>query len=517
MTYLPILRTKNELAEWKKTANCNINFVPTMGGLHKGHQALIQKGISNTSRENSVVLVSIFVNPLQFGPNEDFKKYPRDLLKDSAIASDAGASAIWAPSFEQIFPGGNESHFALKVPSPLKAHLCGATRENHFDGVVSVVIRLLNLVQPNILILGEKDWQQLIILKKLLYDLNLNIKIESVPTVRDVDGIAFSSRNQYLNSYERSKVIALPKELKKSAQTFYTGKNLNLKTIKTSLEANDLKVEYLEIVNPENLQPLEKPSQLSLLAAAVHIGKTRLIDHTFLMKRFPIVAIDGPAGAGKSTVTKAFAKEMGLMYLDTGAMYRAVTWFIQEQNIDSKDAINIEESIKSLNLELQLTEDGSQKVFVNDRDVTNAIRSPIVTSNVSFIAAQAAVRELMTNQQRKIGLKGGLVAEGRDIGTKVFPQAELKIFLTASPEERAKRRSLDLKNRGFTVPSLIELEKQIKERDHLDSNRDISPLIKAKDATELITDGMSIKEVIELIIEKFRLKVPEEVWPTPRD
>ena len=138
-----------------------------------------------------------------------------------------------------------------------------------------------------------------------------------------------------------------------------------------------------------------------------------------------------------------------------------------------------------------------------------------ITSIVSLVAAHRSVREALTIQQREMGISGGLVAEGRDIGTAVFPKAELKIFLTASATERARRRILDLKNKGFSVPSLKELENQIKERDRIDSTRENSPLVKAQDATELVTDGMSIDKVIETIEELFRVKVPEEVWPTP--
>ena len=488
-----------------------------MGSLHEGHQKLIQTAQKISNKEKSVVLVSVFVNPLQFGPSEDFERYPRDLEKDCELALEAGANAIWAPSLEQVLPGGIESHFKLEAPKKLTSNLCGAHRKNHFDGVSTIIVRLLNLVKPNHLILGEKDWQQLIIIRKLIKDLNLNIKVINVPTFRDVDGLALSTRNKYLTRLEREKALLLPKKLESVANGFNSGENIDTQTIKTSLEDNDIKVEYVELVDPESLQIREDTSKSSLLAAAIQIGKTRLIDHKFLMNRSPIVAIDGPAGAGKSTITKIFARKMGLLYLDTGAMYRAVTWLIQEQQIDPKDKINLEKLLKNINLKLKITRSGDQKVFINENEITNAIRSPEVTSKVSSIAAQSYVREVMTAQQKQIGLKGGIVAEGRDIGTSVFPDADLKIFLTASPKERAKRRSLDLKEQGFPIPDLIELENQIKERDQLDSNREISPLMKADDAKELITDGMSIEEVTEYIIEMFRLKVPEEIWSTPLD
>ena len=172
-------------------------------------------------------------------------------------------------------------------------------------------------------------------------------------------------------------------------------------------------------------------------------------------------------------------------------------------------------TLKDLNLHLEISNSGNQKVFVNNQEVSHEIRSPEVTKNVSVIASQIGVREIMTAQQKQIGKKGGIVAEGRDIGSTVFPDAELKIFLTATTKERARRRAIDLKNHGFHVPELLELEEQIQERDRLDSTREISPLVKPIDAEELVTDGMHIEEVVETIIEIFRNKIAEEVWPSP--
>ena len=515
MFALPILRTKVQLEIWRKKQKVPINFVPTMGGLHQGHQKLIEVAKKPDNGEQPVVLVSIFINPLQFEADEDFKKYPRDLEKDCLLASKAGANAIWAPTIEEIFPEGIDAHFTIKAPKKLTAYLCGAKREGHFDGVSTTVVRLLKLVQPTSLVLGEKDWQQLIILKKLINNLGLSIKVKNVATFRDQDGLASSSRNRYLSKYDRKKALNLPKQLSKVAFNYSEGKNINLKKVKADLEENDLQVEYLEIVDPENLQPIEQPSKLCLLAAAVQIGKTRLIDHQFIMTRSPIVAIDGPAGAGKSTVTKAFAKKMGLIYLDTGAMYRAITWLIKANQINPEDELAIEKAITNIKLQLKTKDSGDQEVFINNQEVTSEIRSPEVTDLVSLIASHKCVREAMTFQQQQFGLSGGLVAEGRDIGTTVFPNAELKIFLTASSKERARRRTEDLKRQGFPVPNLLELEQQIEKRDHIDSSRKISPLLKAEDAKQIITDGMSIEEVVQEIVAMFRLKVAEEIWPTP--
>jgi pantoate ligase/cytidylate kinase len=206
---------------------------------------------------------------------------------------------------------------------------------------------------------------------------------------------------------------------------------------------------------------------------------------------------------------------MGLLYLDTGAMYRAVTWWVQQKGAEPADAHAVEQLLTNLEIELEPLRDGIQTVRVNGDDVTEAIRDPRVTASVSLVAAHACVRELLTRQQKRLGEQGGLVAEGRDIGTAVFPDAELKVFLTATPEERARRRAKDLEARGHAVPDLAVLEAQIVERDRMDSTRDVAPLVQAVDATELITDGMSIDEVIEALVDLFRFRVAEEAWPNP--
>ena len=171
--------------------------------------------------------------------------------------------------------------------------------------------------------------------------------------------------------------------------------------------------------------------------------------------------------------------------------------------------------LSALDLQLQSLPGGGQQVMVNGEDVSQAIRSPEVTGSVSVVAAHRCVRQALTAQQKAMGAKGGLVAEGRDIGSAVFPDADLKVFLTATVAERARRRALDLEQRGFPVPERSELEAQIAERDHLDSTREEAPLVQAIDAVELVTDGMSIDAVIDALVEQFRARVPEEAWPTP--
>jgi pantoate ligase / CMP/dCMP kinase len=214
------------------------------------------------------------------------------------------------------------------------------------------------------------------------------------------------------------------------------------------------------------------------------------------ISHLPIIAIDGPAGAGKSTVTKLVAARLGLLFLDTGAMYRAIAWLVLEANLALDDELKIAELVSQAKIVLT----GSQ-VVVNGVDVTEAIRTQEVTSKVSAIAALGVVRVELVKQQQAIGAMGGIVAEGRDMCTHVFPSAQVKIFLTASAAERARRRQQDLLARGQGDVNLAELERSISERDLTDSTRGISPLKKADDAIEIISDNLSIDEVVDLIVK----------------
>nr|YP_009530856.1 putative bifunctional enzyme [Paulinella micropora]AXY63545.1 putative bifunctional enzyme [Paulinella micropora] len=222
------------------------------------------------------------------------------------------------------------------------------------------------------------------------------------------------------------------------------------------------------------------------------------------MPRKPIIAIDGPAGAGKSTVTRAFAKHLGLIYLDTGAMYRALTWWIHYKGIDSNDEDLIKPLLNNLDLRLFLEDDYKQQVWINGHTVTEVIRSPQITADVSLVATHRSVRDALTLQQKKVGRQGGLVAEGRDIGTAVFPYADLKIFLTATSRERAHRRANDLRAQGFDDCDLYELEKQIIERDNIDYSRAIAPLRQSSDAIVIITDKLSCQQVVQVLVNVFQ-------------
>lgn len=514
---MQLITTAAALAHWRRHCRAPVHFVPTMGALHHGHRRLIERACQPAGAPAPHVVVSVFVNPLQFGPGEDFQRYPRDLEADAALAEAAGAAVLFAPGVEQVYPGGQAEAFGLRVPAALQAVLCGRSRPGHFDGVATVVARLLALVRPDRLLLGEKDWQQLVILRQMVAALGLPLVVQGCATVRDPDGLAASSRNRYLTPAERRQALALPRALAAARSSVAAGACPveAARVAHQALEAAGLTVDYVELVEAAGLRPHPAPQALSLLAAAVHCGTARLIDHTFLMSRSPIVAIDGPAGAGKSTVTRAFAARLGLIYLDTGAMYRAVTWWVLQQGADPADATAVAPLLEGLDLRLSAGAGGEQQVSVNGHDVTSAIRSPEVTAQVSMVAAHGCVRQALTRQQQAMGERGGLVAEGRDIGTAVFPDAELKVFLTATVSERARRRALDLEQRGFAVPPLEDLEAQIAERDHLDSTREVAPLQMAADALELITDGMGIEAVIQALVDLFRSRVPEEAWPGP--
>ncbi|EJR60223.1 cytidylate kinase [Bacillus cereus VD115] len=210
------------------------------------------------------------------------------------------------------------------------------------------------------------------------------------------------------------------------------------------------------------------------------------------------IAIDGPAAAGKSTVAKVVAKKLSYVYIDTGAMYRAITYAAFEQKVDIENEEKLMEVVKNVNIEFQQGEN-TQLVFLNGQDVSEVIRTPDVTNRVSIVAKHRLVREEMVRRQQELAEKGGVVMDGRDIGTHVLPDAEVKIFMLASVEERAERRHLENINKGFDS-NLEQLKEEIAQRDKLDSEREVSPLKKADDALELDTTSLSIEEVVQKIM-----------------
>ncbi|MEO1670612.1 MAG: bifunctional pantoate--beta-alanine ligase/(d)CMP kinase [Cyanobacteria bacterium J06631_2] len=496
-----IAELRSHLKTYRQTSQGAIGLVPTMGALHQGHLSLIQKAIA----ENKLVVVSIFVNPLQFAPAEDLGNYPRQLEQDLKLCESVGVDWVFAPTPQEMNSKGNTEALnqTTKIIPPLEMTevLCGKYRPDHFTGVATIVTKLLNTIQPDRAYFGQKDAQQLAIIRRLVADLNIPVEIVPCPIIREKSGLALSSRNQYLTESEKKQAASIYRSLQKAKQAFVQGET-DTKTLINLVQeelksAPEVKIQYVELVNPTSLQQISQV-KTGLLLIAAYVSSTRLIDNIVLQKRQPIIAIDGPAGAGKSTVTRSLAHQLGLLYLDTGAMYRAVTWLVMNSEIAVDDEQVIADLIQDLDLKLTSPEsiDLPTVVHINGEEVTTAIRTPEVTANVSAIAAQAAVRTKLVQMQQQWGEEGGLIAEGRDIGTNVFPDAELKVFLTATPAERARRRMQDLQAQGRNDIDLKQLEQDIKKRDEQDSNRAIAPLKKADDAIKLVSDNLTVEEVI---------------------
>lgn len=253
-----------------------IGFVPTMGYLHQGHLSLVHKARKDTD----LVVVSVFVNPIQFGPKEDFKRYPRDLLRDIKLAKAAGADIVFAPSHRDIFKEGYKTYIEV---GELATRLCGRSRPGHFKGVATVVTKLFNIVDPDIAYFGQKDAQQAVIIKQMVKDLNMMLKIKVLPIVREKDGLAMSSRNAYLNALEREEAVVLYVALKLARALIKSGLKESMKLIKIMkkliIKKPSVKIEYIKVVDLESLQSVKEINQRVLVALAVWFGKTRLIDN----------------------------------------------------------------------------------------------------------------------------------------------------------------------------------------------------------------------------------------------
>ena len=265
--------TRKQIKQWKKEGK-TIGLVPTMGFLHEGHASLIRK----CREQNDIVVVSDFVNPTQFGPNEDLEAYPRDFERDSKLCESLGADLIFAPSPEDMY---HDPHAFVSIDT-LSETLCGKTRPIHFKGVCTVVTKLFHIVAPDRAYFGEKDAQQLASIRKMVKDLNFDIEIVGCPIVREEDGLAKSSRNTYLNDKERQAALCLSRAVKTGKEVIYTGADAKevLNPMKAIIEAEPLaRIDYVMMVDALTMQPIEKADRDVLVAMAVYIGKTRLIDN----------------------------------------------------------------------------------------------------------------------------------------------------------------------------------------------------------------------------------------------
>jgi pantoate--beta-alanine ligase len=258
----------------------SIAFVPTMGFLHDGHASLLREG----RRRGDLLALSIFVNPTQFGPNEDLARYPRDLERDLAIAREAGVDLVWTPTPAQVYPEGYATYVNVEG---LTEVLCGASRPGHFRGVTTVVCKLFNVVQPNVALFGEKDFQQLAVIRRMVIDLNLPVEIVGMPIVREADGLAMSSRNVYLSVDERRQALTLSQSLTAARQLARAGERDAAKILavaRATLEAcPDARVDYLQICHQATLREQARVDSDSVLLLAVFVGKTRLIDNALLL------------------------------------------------------------------------------------------------------------------------------------------------------------------------------------------------------------------------------------------
>jgi pantoate--beta-alanine ligase len=279
MKVVPTVAGMKALVRQWKRAGKRIGLVPTMGYLHEGHLSLVRASKERTD----VTVVSIFVNPTQFGPNEDFKKYPRDLHKDSAYLEKAGVDCLFHPEAAEIYPPGYRTYVEVQG---LQDRLCGKSRPGHFRGVATVVLKLFDIVAPDAAFFGAKDAQQVLILRRMAADLDLDVEVVTCPLVREPDGLALSSRNAYLSSDERKAALSLSIGLRWAERAVAAGERDAAKIVAgivAVLEAEPLaRVDYVEAVDPETLEPVAELRGDVLVALAVFVGRTRLIDNVRL-------------------------------------------------------------------------------------------------------------------------------------------------------------------------------------------------------------------------------------------
>jgi pantoate--beta-alanine ligase len=276
MKVLKTIREMKEVSAELKSCGLSIGFVPTMGSLHEGHLSLVRRSIAQADR----TVVSIFVNPTQFGRGEDFKKYPRDLKKDLKILEKEGVDFVFVPEAKEMYPDDYKTYAEV---DELQDKLCGRSRPGHFRGVCTIVLKLFHIIEPDLSFFGQKDAQQAIILRKMVKDLDMDEKIEVLPVVRNKEGIALSSRNEYLSLEERKAALCLSKSLKKARSMIEKGERDAEKIIrimkKIIAEEPLARIDYVEIVEMKELDPLPRIEGEALIALAVFVGKARLIDN----------------------------------------------------------------------------------------------------------------------------------------------------------------------------------------------------------------------------------------------
>lgn len=282
-TVRTVFEVRDEVARARR-AGLTIGFVPTMGYLHAGHLSLIDR-----CRELAeYVVVSIYVNPLQFGPSEDLARYPRDMERDLAATNERGVDLVFAPDDRELYPS---QPAVVVTPRKLADRLCGLSRPGHFEGVLTVVCKLFAIVQPDVSVFGQKDFQQAVLIRRMAADLNLPIRIEVAPIVRETDGIALSSRNVYLSPEERMQALSVSRSLAGALAAYRAGERNASRLeyeIRGRLEvAGGLDVEYVAIVGADDLEPVERADDDTVVAVAVRVGSTRLIDNVQLARPDP--------------------------------------------------------------------------------------------------------------------------------------------------------------------------------------------------------------------------------------
>ncbi|MCB1837147.1 MAG: pantoate--beta-alanine ligase [Alcanivoracaceae bacterium] len=274
LTVHSIAEVRDQVRAWKQ-AGLRVGFVPTMGNLHAGHISLVREALAHSDR----VVASVFVNPTQFGPSEDFDSYPRTLDADSRQLAEAGCHLLFAPSVDEMYPEKNRTWVDV---DDLGNYLCGASRPGHFRGVTTVVSKLFHIVQPDVACFGEKDFQQLAIIRRMVRDLFFPVNIIGVPTSREASGLAMSSRNGYLSDAEKAQAAEIHKVLQalKDEIRVQSGDYRALESkYSHTLEAKDFKVDYLSIANADTLAPATLPDRHLVIAVAAKLGDTRLIDN----------------------------------------------------------------------------------------------------------------------------------------------------------------------------------------------------------------------------------------------